>query len=80
MLKTADQIKWSEMYMYHSNIVTELHNAVTSFLAEYEHTDELAALCTEVSSNTVDDVEAWKEKRKVLLLVDFTEYLIADLS
>ena len=80
MLETEKQTHWSEMYVYASSIVADLQSATTDFLAEYEHANELVALCTEVSSDTVDDVEAWKEKRKTLLLVDLTEYLVAFLS
>lgn len=75
MLKVENQIHWSEMYVYCSDIIDDLHSTMTDFLAECEHEKPLVELCTEVSSDTVDNVEAWKKGRKRLLLMDFVEYL-----
>ncbi len=75
MLKTKEQIHWTEMYAYQTDAVKELLDVVVEYIGECEHQGDLMELCTEVSSDTVDDVEAWKKKRRKLLLMDLGAYL-----
>ncbi len=75
MLNAADQTDWAKMYVYLGDAYTDLYSAVNEYLLECEHTEFTRA--KEISSDTVDNVEAWRERRKELLLSDFAEYLLA---
>lgn len=79
MLKVGVQQNWTKMYVYQTNVWSDLCEMMIAYLGECEHASEIAE-CPEISSDTVDDVKAWKEKRKVLLLTDFAEYLTAQVE
>lgn len=79
MQKAADQRDWEEMYVYQTDVYADLHTTLIEYLHGCEHAG-MNARCVEVSPGAVDDIEAWREKRKVLLLEDFSEYLIAFLA
>ena len=63
MLKADDQTEWIKMYAYQSGPFIDLFDMMAEFLKECEHANFIAA-CEEISSDTVEDVKAWKKKRK----------------
>ena len=76
MLKAEDQTEWPSMYVYQNDLCEDLCNIMFEFLGECEH-EGFKAACKEVSSDVIEDVEAWKKSRKKLLVADFAEYLKA---
>lgn len=70
-LDNEDQ--WPNMYVYQTSVLEDLLSYVTEFLGECEHMSEVAN-CKEISTDTVTDMEAFREKRKELLLKDFFTY------
>jgi len=73
-LKVVDQTDWADMYTHTMDVIRDLTSVMYEFLTEAEHQDELAN-CREVSEDSVEDVELWKECRKHRLVVEFAEYL-----
>ena len=71
--KAEDQKSWHKMYVYDADIFDDLQDAVYEFIVENEHAGNKAS-CGEISVDTVEDMEAWRKKRKELLLKDFCEY------
>ena len=76
MLKAEDQTEWPEMYTYQNDLYLDLYAVLAEFLGECEHAGHNAS-CPEMSSAVIEDVEAWKKRRKELLVADFAEYLKA---
>lgn len=72
-LRAEDQQNWSSMYVYNSDLYEDLISKVTEFLGEAEHMGITASM-KELSSDTVEDVQAWCEKRKEILFADFLSY------
>lgn len=73
-LKASEQLNWPEMYVYNTQLYVDLIAYVTEFLGECEHAGVQATM-RELSSDTVDDMKKWREKRKQLLLEDFATYI-----
>lgn len=76
MLKAKEQTEWTGMYVYHNGPYIDLYDVLAEFLSECEHAGHVPS-CPEMSSAVIEDVEAWKKKRKELLVADFAEYLSA---
>ena len=70
---SSEQTNYADMYVYEANVVADLLELVTEYVGEAEHGGGVAN-CGEVSSDTVDDITAWTEKRKQLLVEDFLLY------
>ena len=79
MLKVDEQTHWPPMYVYQKQVYQDLIEVVLEYLGECEHLGDVAMM-KELSRDTVDDVEAWREKRKELLLRDFVAYIQVDLE
>lgn len=76
MLKASEQEEWPKMYVYQTAVHLDLLDMMLAYLEECEHQGEIAN-CKEISLATVDDMKAWKKRRKALLLADFAEYITA---
>jgi len=71
--RAEDQTKFSDMYVYQSNVTRDLIECVMEYVGECEHASEIAN-CPEVSSYVIEDVKLWNELRKEKLIRDFIEY------
>lgn len=75
-MKAEDQTDYLEMYVYNSQLWEDLFEMVAEYLGESEHAGEEVSM-VELSSDTVEDMTAWTEKRKALLRADFLTYWVA---
>ena len=71
--KVTDLSNPFDGYVYWSNMYDDLMDMVTEFLGECEHSGE-EPRAGEISKDTVDDMKAWNEKRKRLLVETFIAY------
>ena len=73
-LKKAEDMKtWCDGYVYQSNAHGDLIEMVNEYMLESEHSGNVAT-CGEISKDTVEDMELWRELRKEKLLGDFIAY------
>ncbi len=73
MKKVKDLKGPFEGYCYLNSIYKDLMELITEYMGEAEH-NGMKPGCREISSDTVDDVKEWCEKRKQLLIKDFLSY------
>jgi len=73
--KAKDQKNWSDMYVYEADVVADLMEMVSEFVGECEHSGAIAN-CGEISSDTIDNMPEWHERRKKLLWHDFIQYYL----
>ena len=78
MQNAADQTDWATMYVYLGGAYKDLFDIMNEYLTEAEHADFNPP--SEVSTDTVNDLEEWRERRRELLLKDFAIYLTAALE
>ena len=76
-LRASEQVDPSKMYVYTNSIYEDLLLTVLEYLGECEHHAAGSRLATmrELSSDTVEDMKLWREKRKELILKDFVDYI-----
>lgn len=74
----ADMKTWPQGYVYAADawkdLMTFVTDMVTEFFGENEHAGVDFATCGEISSDAIEDINAWCNKRKELLIKDFKLY------
>lgn len=70
------KIPIEKRYTYHSTMYEDLIDEVIEYLGEMEHQTGGAQM-GELSQDTVVDLKAWVESRKIMLAIDFAYYLLA---
>ena len=63
------------MYVYNSNMWKDLFDVVQEYMGESEHMGMRAEFPGCLDSDNVDDLNKWTEKRRLLLLRDFSLYM-----
>ena len=77
MKKKAEELEVQDVgagYVYWSEMYEDLLEMVTEYLGETEH-QGISPSAGEVSSDAVEDVEEFEDRRKEILRNDFVEYL-----